>query len=225
MCIRDRNKENKLSLPNPGMSFTAFDPLTASEQNDLVENIESLADGTGFDAGAIGGPSLDFAATGAGGIWWEEIGRTTLSVAGDTITVSSLPVRKYLRFIVSIINTGAAGCNMTFNGDTGANYAHRYTVGGAFGTAATSNNIGSLFNNTATGTGYAVVDLMNISTSPKAGTSTGIEGTTSAASVPTLTVIAFKWTNATDAISSVTFSNAAAGDYAIGSEAVVLGKN
>ena len=43
-----------MSLPNAGMSFTAFDVLTAAEMNDLVENIESLADGSGFDAGAIG---------------------------------------------------------------------------------------------------------------------------------------------------------------------------
>lgn len=42
-----------MSLPNPGMSFTPFDPLTAAEQNDLVENIEALADGSGLDDSAI----------------------------------------------------------------------------------------------------------------------------------------------------------------------------
>jgi len=40
-------------LPNPGMSFSPFAILTAAELNDLVENIESLADGSGFDVGAI----------------------------------------------------------------------------------------------------------------------------------------------------------------------------
>ena len=34
------------NLPNQGMVFTPFDILTAEEQNQLVENIESLADGT-----------------------------------------------------------------------------------------------------------------------------------------------------------------------------------
>lgn len=42
-----------MSLPNPSMSFSPFAILTAEEMNDLVENIESLADGTGFDNGAI----------------------------------------------------------------------------------------------------------------------------------------------------------------------------
>lgn len=37
-----------MPLPNPGMTFTPFDPLPASDLNDMVENIESLADGTGI---------------------------------------------------------------------------------------------------------------------------------------------------------------------------------
>lgn len=51
-----------MSLPNPGMSFTPLDPLAASEQNDLVENIEALAAGTGLDDAVI---TPDKLATGA----------------------------------------------------------------------------------------------------------------------------------------------------------------
>lgn len=40
-------------LPNTGMSFTPFDPLPASDLNDLVENIEALSDGTGIINDAI----------------------------------------------------------------------------------------------------------------------------------------------------------------------------
>ena len=42
-----------MALPNPSMSFTPFDILTAAEMNDLVENIEALAAGTAFAANAI----------------------------------------------------------------------------------------------------------------------------------------------------------------------------
>lgn len=42
-----------MSLPNPGMNFTPFDPLPASDLNDMVENIEALADGSGIDDGAV----------------------------------------------------------------------------------------------------------------------------------------------------------------------------
>lgn len=41
------------NLPNQSMSFSPFAILTAEELNDLVENIESLADGSGIGDGAI----------------------------------------------------------------------------------------------------------------------------------------------------------------------------
>lgn len=37
-------------LPNPGMDFTPFDILPAASLDDMVENIESLADGSAFDS-------------------------------------------------------------------------------------------------------------------------------------------------------------------------------
>lgn len=47
------------NLPNPGMSFSPFAILTAEEMNDLVENIESLATGSGIGDGAVGNSQLD----------------------------------------------------------------------------------------------------------------------------------------------------------------------
>src|ERR1044072_8828133 len=38
-----------MPLPNPGMTFTHFDPLQASELKDLVEKIENLQDWSAFD--------------------------------------------------------------------------------------------------------------------------------------------------------------------------------
>lgn len=38
-----------MPLPNPGMVFTPFDPLPASDLNDIVENIEGLQDWSAFD--------------------------------------------------------------------------------------------------------------------------------------------------------------------------------
>lgn len=42
-----------MALPNPSMSFTPFDILTAAEMNDLVENIEALANWTAFAAASL----------------------------------------------------------------------------------------------------------------------------------------------------------------------------
>lgn len=40
-------------LPYPDMEFTAFDQLPASDLNKLVDNIESLSDGSGIEDGSI----------------------------------------------------------------------------------------------------------------------------------------------------------------------------
>lgn len=47
------------NLPNPGMSFSPFAILTAEEQNNLVENIESLATGSGQGDSSIRSTSID----------------------------------------------------------------------------------------------------------------------------------------------------------------------
>lgn len=46
-------------LPNPGMNFTPFDPLTAAELDDIVENVEALAAGTGLNDQVVTPDKLD----------------------------------------------------------------------------------------------------------------------------------------------------------------------
>lgn len=84
------------NLPNPGMSFTPFDILTAAEQNDLVENIESLATGTG-----IGDGSVDTAAIADEAVTSDKIDGATLLtftnwtptfVGGGSMGVSSVVI-------------------------------------------------------------------------------------------------------------------------------------
>lgn len=47
------------NLPNPAMAFTPFDILTAEEMNNLVENIESLATGTGIGDNSVKRVNID----------------------------------------------------------------------------------------------------------------------------------------------------------------------
>jgi len=62
-----------MSLPNPNMDFSVFDTLPATELDDLVENIEALADGSGLNTGdASNGVSNTKLKTGVGepgGAW------------------------------------------------------------------------------------------------------------------------------------------------------------
>lgn len=156
--------------------------------------------------------------------WWQEIGRTTLSVAGDLLTVSSLPARKYLRVVARVNTAGAAiDCWAYFNGDTAANYAYAGVYGGTPSTAATQTAVAV---NPTGGTGDRLIDfsISNIASLNKLiNGSTAETGNGGASVVPAFASYAGKWVNAVNAINSVTIVNRGASDFAIGSEMIILG--
>lgn len=208
-------------------TFVADEQPTTAKWNKLWNNDASFNDGTGIADDAILARHINWDSTGANaGIWWEELGRTTLGSAGDTITVSSLPNRKYLRILLSYGASGNTDANLRFNGDTGNNYASRYTIDDTGG-SATSTNVIVFRPGLITTGGYALVvaDILNIASTAKFVAFMGSGGSTSAGTAPTKIEGAGKWSNTTDAISSITAFNNNTGDFAIGSELVVLGHN
>jgi hypothetical protein len=83
-----------MSLPNSGMDAVPFTPLTAEFLDDMIENIESLADGSGLDNGAIKAKSIDFTTILLGSAATNTtIGYTTTSFADLTgLAVTSIVV-------------------------------------------------------------------------------------------------------------------------------------
>jgi hypothetical protein len=172
---------------------------------------------------AITSAKINFGGAGAG-IWWEEIGRTTLSVAGDTITVSSLPARRYLQVIISVINTGGTiNTGIQFNNDTGNNYARRISISGAADITATSQSSISL-SSTDASPRLLNLTVMNVASSEKLVQSYSFEQSTAGAgNAPSRIEGGGKWANTSAQISRIDVINSGTGDYAIGSEVVVLG--
>lgn len=157
--------------------------------------------------------------------WWEEIGRTTLGSAGDTITVSSLPARKYLRLIVRLKATGGTiAFGLTFNNDTGSNYSYRRSANGAADATSTSQAFIAAGNSTVTTPTFGVFDIINVSSEEK--TLSGVntqQGTAGAGNVVDRVDVYGKWSNTSDQISRIDYTNTGTGDYASGSEVIVLG--
>lgn len=207
------------NLPFPGKVYNPFDILTAEELNEDVSNIESLATGTGIGDGAV-----TFAKT--SGIWWEEIGRTTLGSTSDTITVSSLPNRKYLTVYIHLFNSGAIDPALTFNGDTGNNYALRVSNNGGADSTSVSRANWTFMVAGGSFPVEAIVSITNISVLEKIGLIHAWEqNTAGAGNAPGRTERIGKWANTAAAISSITLINNGAGDFQAGSEVVVLGHN
>lgn len=76
-----------MSLPNPAMDFTAFDVLTADQLDDLVENDQALAAGTGLNTNAVPGAAL---ATNAIKLGYSQITSNFDTVSTSPVLVTGL---------------------------------------------------------------------------------------------------------------------------------------
>lgn len=158
-------------------------------------------------------------------IWWEEIGRTTLGSAGDTISVATIPSRNYLRFIIELIATGGnTNAGVTFNSDTGSNYALRVSINGAADTAVGSQTALNMHPSVGGQLLSLRLEGMNVATQPKlmGYTSYGSQGTTGT-NAPHRAEGVGKWGNTANQITSITVTNSSTGDYDIGSNIIVFG--
>jgi hypothetical protein len=158
--------------------------------------------------------------------WWQEIGRTTLGSNGDTISVTSLPARKYLKIIVDVRDTGGTiNPLLRFNNDSGANYSFNYNDnGGVNANAVGQTVIGMDVGAPAAYPFHCIVEVENITAVEKVCSFRSIgRGTAGGGNVTVHRIGSAKWANTAAQISRVDIINTGAGDYLTGSEVVVLG--
>ncbi len=164
------------------------------------------------------------------GLWGDEIGRFTLASASDTIAVPTFPARKHLKIMISTTASGGTvDTLMRFNGDTAANYALSaiYNNAGTLGLVdLVSQTELPLEQSTVPsgGTEISTLEIFNPATSNKqiTGQTSHDLSVTTAATRPHFLQISGKWVNAAQ-ITSVSIRNAGTGDFAVGSEVIVLG--
>ena len=155
---------------------------------------------------------------------WVELGRTTLSSAGDSINVASLSTSDYPYMMVLVhgINSGQIQNNMRFNNDSGNNYANNYSNDG--GNTNFTSQPYVVNSDTYTSDIFQTDFIMNKSDQEKIGTGQIVaQNATGAGTAPRRTEYGLKWANTSDSITSVSLINTGSGDYASGSEVVVLG--
>jgi len=142
----------------------------------------------------------------------------------DTITVSDLAAKKHLMVQVKGIGTGGTvNCNLTFNSDTGNNYAIRESVnGGSDSTNVSQANTDNL-TGTVTGNVFATVHILNEASKEKLFISEGLESASGAGNAPERKELVGKWANTSNAITVIKANNGGTGSYAEGSEVTVYG--
>lgn len=198
---------------------------SAAKWNILGTNDAGFNDGTGIADDAITAPKINFGGSGTG-VWWEEIGRTTLGSNGDTISVTSLPERKYLKILVYVLATGTIETIIRFNNDSGNNYTWTFGDVVNVATEAASSDAIPTEPSSTTGYNFVTAEILNIATKEKLYFgNTVADKTTGAGSAPKASVTYGKWVNTSDAINRIDVVNGLTGDFVSGSELVVLGHN
>lgn len=188
---------------------------SASKWNIIGTNMASFNEriGSNFSSGT------------ASTIWWEELGRHTLSGGADTLSVASFSARKFLKIILIALPTGGTiNTQLRFNSDSGNNYNWRQSSNGGADSSTTTTSVAFLSASTGAFPMFSELLVINISAQEKLGIGQTVEQNTAGAGNATNKVEnSFKWANTSAQISTVACLNTGTGDFASGSSLVVLG--
>jgi hypothetical protein len=158
--------------------------------------------------------------------WSQELGRTTLSATSDTITISSFTAKKYLKIYYSLLPSGQINPAIRFNNDSAANYSSRFSPNGG-GSDTTSTGQTSNFIDTGGGVTvpiYGSIEVVNISSQEKLSWGTSIDvSVAGAGNAPGRRIHWQKWINTSAQISRIDVVNLGSGDFASGSQVIVVG--
>ncbi len=184
------------------MSFPFLQPYAG------LSNSLQTAQAAGGPGGAVGG--------------WVELGRTTLGLAGDNIDITSLPDKRYYMYLLHRDTSGSTSARMSFNNDSGSNYSTRYSSDGTEYTATSQSYVSQ--HTSATQDSFTCGYIANKSDKEKLIASWIVgDGGSGASNDPSRYEQFWKWTNTSSAINRIDIFNHLGGDFASGSELIVLG--
>jgi hypothetical protein len=201
-----------------------FNVLSAAHNDDGTLKASAVTT-TSLGSTVVTAPKIDFGGAGVG-VWWEEIGRTTLGTAGDLVTVN-FAARKYLKIVIRYSSvTNGTTPYLKFNNIGTTTYAFRTWDG-------TTNSGFSGQPDIALATGlitapdifYAEIGVTNLSGSSKTVISNGLHMNSTAAFAPAIDNIWAMWENTAQVTRVDLFNKSGTGDFAIGAEVIVLGHN
>jgi len=160
---------------------------------------------------------------------WIEVGRTTLGSAQTTITVSSLPNKRYYMVLMSLLAEGGnTNAKLRFNGDSGNNYARSNSINGAVDNkAGNQNEVTINFGGANITNKWIYMYIDNNPNGEKLLTAHYLQQEVGSGTAPTRTESIGKWIlkdipdNVISQIQILT--DGAGSQYSIGSEMVVLG--
>ena len=154
---------------------------------------------------------------------WGKAGSDTLTGTGDLMTITDLPANLSNFFISHTLASGQTEPLITFNNDTGSNYAYRYSSDGGSDSTQTSGS--NVFTHTASNTtdNSWLMYCINISAEEKLFLIWSMGANTAGAgNAPTRREYAGKWVNTSAQITEIDATNGGTGDFLTDSNITAL---
>ena len=159
-------------------------------------------------------------------VWSKNGTPDTLTGTGDLMTITDLTAYSHDFFISHTIASGQTEPLITFNNDTGSNYAYRYSSDG--GSDSTQTSGANVFTHTASNTtdNFWLMYCINISAEEKLFGMWSIGANTAGAgNAPTRREYGCKWANTSAQITEIDSTNGGTGDFATDSNLSALGSD
>ena len=155
---------------------------------------------------------------------WKRLGSTTLSSAGDTITVDGFDAVDRLRIEIHAPASGNLDmCYLRFNNDSGSNYSVSKSNNGS-GTDSNNSITGILWQtNNGANDQLAIFTVYNNTSKEKLVILQQMETVSGASNAPQRKELTGKWSNTSSQITRVDAVNGGNGDFAVGSTVTVFG--
>ena len=155
--------------------------------------------------------------------FWQELASVELSSTVNEIDSGTFTAKKYLMVEFNAIADGSiSGSDLQFNGDTGSNYARRYSANGdtdATGTSETTLGGGTGGSHIANNYWY----IINKSAQEKLAIGEAIWTATGAGNAPSRRELTGKWANTSAQITSIKIKENGSGGWTTGSTLKVYG--
>jgi hypothetical protein len=189
--------------------------INTSNPIDVIQgfNADSGSFNTGSECVVLGWDDSDTHTTN----FWEELASVDLSGgAADVIDSGTFTAKKYLWLQCYIEKAGAANveAKLTFNADTGTNYARRASFeGGSDYTYTSQSHLQTEGSGVAVGLFVNMFMINNSANEKLIIGHTNQTGATGAGTAPQRTELANKWANTSAQITSAKFTDSTAGNY------------
>lgn len=175
-------------------------------------------------SGTITASNINFGGSGSG-IWWQEIARTTLGALAASISVTGITAKKYLKVVIYATATGGTiNLAYRFNSDSGNNYAWRTSANGGADSSTTATAQAYVTASTLATPFYNTMEIINVLAQEKLAYGFTNEDNVAGAGTAINRVVAgFKWANTAAQITRIDIIQTGTGNFASGSEVIVLG--